>query len=79
MKLDVTEQGAIRLREVYNSLTLETAEGNQIYICMRDDTFEIGVPNLAAKNPRGEAQPVTWYRVSDDDILPMLSSTTMAV
>lgn len=31
------------LKEVYNSVVMETQEGNQIAICMRDDTFELTV------------------------------------
>ena len=43
------------LKEIYNGITLETKEGNQISICMRDDTFEINVmPKDKDKN---------WFRV----------------
>ncbi len=35
--------GTIVLKEVFNSLLLETAEGNQFAICMRDDTVEMTV------------------------------------
>ena len=43
MKVDVDEQGNIVLKEIYNSVILETAEGNQFAICMRDDTVEMTV------------------------------------
>ena len=43
MKVDVDEQGNIVLKEIYNSVILETEEGNQFAICMRDDTVEMTV------------------------------------
>ncbi len=41
MKVSVGAEGTIVLKEVFNSIVLETAEGNQLAICMRDDTFEM--------------------------------------
>lgn len=35
--------GTIVLKEVFNSVLLETAEGNRFAICMRDDTVEMTV------------------------------------
>ena len=45
MKIEAShiEGGTIILKEVFNSVIMETAEGNQIAICMRDDTFELTV------------------------------------
>jgi len=43
MKIEISNCGELLLKEVYNGITLETKEGNQICICMRDDTFEINV------------------------------------
>jgi len=43
MKVEVNEQGQIVLKEVYNSVILETEEGNKFAICMRDDTVEMSV------------------------------------
>lgn len=45
MKIEATELdgGTIVLKEVYNSIILETAEGNRFAICMRDDTVEMTV------------------------------------
>jgi hypothetical protein len=40
MKIEITEDGAIVLKEVYSGVLLETEEGNQIGLRMRDDTFE---------------------------------------
>lgn len=36
----VDENGDIVLEEVYSGVILETSEGNQLRVCMRDDTFE---------------------------------------
>lgn len=41
MKVSADNHGNIILKEVFNSLILETSEGNQLAICMRDDTFEM--------------------------------------
>lgn len=35
--------GTVVLKEVYNSVILETAEGNRLAVCMRDDTVEMRV------------------------------------
>ena len=43
MKIEVNEQGSIVLKEVYNSIILETEEGDKFAICMRDDTVEMTV------------------------------------
>ncbi len=42
MKVEVKENQII-LKEVYNSITLETREGKQLHICMRDMGFEMVV------------------------------------
>lgn len=55
MRLDADSDGTIVLKEVFNSVVLETAEGNRIAICMRDDGFEIGVGDLINKDD------YTWY------------------
>jgi len=53
MKLEITEDGTLCLKEVFSGVLLETAEGNQIGICMRDDTFEINIkPNGDGCNSR---------------------------
>lgn len=33
----------LSLQEIYSNVVLETREGNQISICMRDDTIEFNV------------------------------------
>ena len=41
MKVTTDEIGQLVLKEVYEDLALETEEGNRLYVCMRDNTFEI--------------------------------------
>lgn len=51
-----TDRGIV-LEEVYNGVLLRTEEGNEIGICMRDDTLEINVmPKGAISN--------NWWRVN---------------
>ena len=66
MKLDVDDGQTIRLREVYSGVKIETAEGNSIGVCMRDDTIEINVM------PGGE-NTSNWWRVNmqTGTIIPM--------
>jgi hypothetical protein len=44
MKLEIQENQLI-LKEVYNSITLETREGKQLHICMRDYGYEMKIDN----------------------------------
>jgi len=57
MKIEVDEQGQLRIKEVYGNTYLETREGNRLYICMRDDTFEMSPLHrrVSANN---------WWRVN---------------
>ena len=43
MKISVLEDYTMVLKEVFNSVVLETEEGNRFAICMRDDTVEMTV------------------------------------
>lgn len=43
MKIDIDQFNNLRLREVFSGVLMETSEGNQIGVCMRDDTLEINV------------------------------------
>ena len=43
MKIEINENYDVVLTEIYNGILLRTKEGNEIGICMRDDTFEINV------------------------------------
>ena len=60
MKIDVNEKGDLVLREVFSGVLLETSEGNQIGVCMRDDTLEIHVL------PGGK-NTMNWWRVNMQD------------
>lgn len=40
MKIDVNEDGSLLLTEVFNTVNLKTASGEELSICMRDDGFE---------------------------------------
>ncbi len=43
MKIEINEQGQQVLKDVFNSIILETEGGNQLALCMRDDTVEMTV------------------------------------
>lgn len=59
MKVDIDQHQNLRLQEIFSGVILETANGNSIGICMRDDTLEINVL------PRGE-NTNNWWRVNMD-------------
>lgn len=58
MKIEAIE-GQIILKEVYNSVTLETREGKQLHICMRDMGFEMKIDD-------GE-----WHLITDESDFPI--------
>ena len=68
MKIDSTEKGIIRLKEVYNSIILETSEGNQFVVCMRDDGLEIGVEDVCPKGRDPMLKYYVWMLLKVDDI-----------
>ena len=68
MRLDTLEDGTIVLREVYNSIVLETVEGNRLAVCMRDAGFEIGVGDSVDKNN------YTWYAAGNGCVERMSSA-----
>ena len=43
MKIEVNEDGTLVLKEVYEGIVLETAEGNRLGVCMRDAGLEVVV------------------------------------
>lgn len=65
MRLDTLEDGTIVLREVFNSVVLETAEGNRLAVCMRDAGFEIGVGDSVTKDD------YTWYSAGNGCVEPL--------
>ena len=56
MKVSVTEGRSLVVTEVFANFIMRTAEGNDISICMRDDTFEINIM------PQGE-HTKNWWRI----------------
>jgi hypothetical protein len=58
MKIDVDwDDHAQVIKEVFSGAYIETAEGNRIGFCMRDDTVEFNVL------PKGSDKS-QWYRVN---------------
>lgn len=41
MKIDINENGAFVIKELYNPIILETWDGEKLTICMRDSGFEL--------------------------------------
>jgi len=54
MKIEVKNNQLI-LKEVYNSITIETAKGNQLHICLRDNGFEMKLNTLGQ-----------WHLISEE-------------
>ncbi len=50
------EDNCLVIEEVYCGFVMRTSEGNEISICMRDDTFEINIM------PQGQHSD-NWWRV----------------
>lgn len=57
MRIDTDEDGGIVIGEVFSGAYIETAEGNRIGFCMRDDTIEFNVL------PKGSNKS-QWHRVN---------------
>lgn len=70
MKVDVTEKGVIRLKDVFNTVLFETDEGEKLAVCMRDGGFEVGIKSMAAKSP-DETEFFSWYRAIHGQIKRM--------
>ena len=58
MKVTTNEKGDIVLKEVFSGVGLETAEGEQFGICMRDGAFEFNYGG-------------TWYCARGGKIIPL--------
>lgn len=76
---DPSDGGSLVITEVYSGFLMRTDEGNEISICMRDDTFEINVC------PKGE-HTGNWWRVNmqtgefyKEDTTPNLIRNTESV
>ena len=52
MQIEVDESGHIVLKEVYSGITLVTAEGARLSVCMRDNGFELAsTPSPSPEEP----------------------------
>ena len=58
-RIKLNKDGDQVITEIYSGILLETEGGNQLGVCMRDDTFEINV--LPAGVPYDEEN---WHRVN---------------
>lgn len=68
-QVDVEGSMCIALKEVYDGVLMETAEGNRIAVCMRDDTFEIAVLG----NKKQPILSIHRVNIMSGDILPLNS------
>lgn len=72
MRVEIDEDYTIRLKEVFNSVVFETAEGNELVVCMRDGGFEIAVRGFKEKVPHCEPiRPLHWYCADELGIRPL--------
>ena len=78
MRIDVTEDHTIRLKEVFNSVLFETKEGEELVVCMRDGGFEIGVKDFSAKPSKEKKAEkyYSWHRIMNGQITPMICKNT---
>lgn len=67
MKVEVSSQGAIVLKEVYNEIILQTREGEELSICMRDSGFEFFYSGHKYEAKEGEVfkTPIPLPKKSD--------------
>jgi len=70
MRIDVSENGEIILKEVYNSVGLESNAKEFFRICMRDSGFEFTYEgeNYTAQN--GEVKKLEPSKPIEDNELP---------
>lgn len=55
MKINVSDDKKIIIREIYSDTFLETKSGNRLAVCMDDDAIEMSVPGSDR-----------WFRVDMD-------------
>lgn len=70
MKITTDEDGSLVIGEVFAGAYIETAEGNRVGFCLRDDTIEISV---LPKGYRGHRK----YRVNMQTLSIELMSMTV--
>jgi hypothetical protein len=64
MKIDVTEEGILRLKKVFNPVLFETGTDKQLIVQMRDDGFEICVSGLDGS--------ASWYCIDEHGTIECL-------
>jgi len=67
MKIEIGEDGELRLKNVFNSVVFETKEGKELVVCMRDGAFEIAILDRTTKNPSGQ-KSYSWYYANSNGI-----------
>lgn len=70
MQIDVTEDGELRLKKVFNSVVFETADGVKLFVCMRDDGYEIGMVDDSIKGP-DKCHYIKWWVAGSRGIHPL--------
>lgn len=58
MKIDVIENGIIRIKELLKPFVLENDEGIQLALAMKDDGYELLIGGI-------------WYKANEHGIVPM--------
>jgi len=60
MVLEITKDGGLLLKEVFNGVGFETEEGESLSVCMRDGGFEIGIID--------KKDIMQWFLIKDGKI-----------
>lgn len=58
MKIEVEENNAIVLKEVYNGIVLKTNDNDEFGICMRDSGFEFRYNGIWYEAKEGVVKPL---------------------
>jgi len=64
MIMDINEHRQIRLKDVYELIELQSPSGESIFVCMRDDKFEVMIEV-------GGERHYTPYIIRDGQIEPL--------
>ncbi len=77
MEIDIDPKyKTVRLKKVFNSIILETSEGNKFVICMRNNGLEIGIEDNSKKH-EGPEKYFIWF-TAKDGIIKEISMTSGA-
>ena len=71
MKIDISESGMIRLKEVLNLIMFEADTKERLVICMRDGGFEIGIIDNSIKCV-GYDYYLKWFSIHNGEIKQLL-------